>query len=203
MPRHPLDEDLAAAIRGRSRQTALQRANDVRLDEMPGGGMSRVAKHMNRPFAMISAFRQVPGQTKKDNLEATKSMVQDLIGMGIGAIRMKGNYGSPEISFFVPAPKAASLAEFTSLMMDLGHKYEQDSVGIGDGEDFALHYTDGTVEVIGQVATMHADDVGEFFSEIKNKRFSIIPKGTRTTGSGKEVPNHLDHTRLKDDQPSI
>jgi hypothetical protein len=181
-------QNLRRAVQGRSRKTALQRAGEEKLNEA-GGGLARIAKHMNRPFAMISAFKQEAGRTHIDNLKATKELVQDMISLRMSGLRMKGNYGSPEISFFVPAPEGMSFEQFLNRMEDLGHKYEQESVGIGDGETFSLHYMNGSVDQIGQVATMRPDAVEDMWSEIKNKKFVITKK--------EDDRSHIDHTRLK------
>lgn len=183
-------EDLAAfrdAASSRSRKLALQNC----LDEMAGGGLARIAKHMNRPFATISAFS---GQSKVEDLKATEGLAKDLIALRAGGLKMQGFYAptnSHEISFFVPMPRGMELSEFRETMIALGEKYGQHSVGLSDGKRYSFWKMEGGVEYVGNIASLTSKKIEEFWSKRHGKKFVISKKGDPDT------PHYFDHTKAK------
>ncbi len=161
------------------------------LDEA-GAGMARVLKHMNKPFAVISAFT---GDNPKDNLKQTHDLLSDLKALRMGGIRMQGHwegeggYVSDEISYFIPfANFSGSLEQFDRIMEELGVKYDQEAIVLSNGENISLSYMAGGRDVIGDVATMAPDALMQSWSKVKNQRYKFASRA--------DTDSFADHTRL-------
>jgi hypothetical protein len=190
---------LRSAVAGRSRKTALQRANDVTLNETGGAKMGRVLKHMTKPFAIISAFT---GDDKEANLKQTSALIGDLIGMGLGGIKLTGHWPdqhtgevSMETSFFIPFRKNANFenaAHFIETMRDLGHKFDQQAIITGDGKDIVLDNMDGSPAFrLGDAATANATMIQGGFSRLKKRDFVF---GDKAQGAGLDPQRVVDES---------
>jgi hypothetical protein len=201
---------LRQAVAGRSRKTALQTANDVPLNETGGAKLSRVLKQMGKPFAIISAFT---GDDKATNLKQTSALIGDLIGMGLGGTKLTGHWPdqhsgavSIETSFFIPFRKNANFtnpAQFLQTMEDLGHKFDQQAIIVGDGKDIVLINMDGSEPFrLGDAATANEETIRGGFSRIKKRDFVF---GDKADGAGldpqKVVDEGMDWDDDYDDAP--
>ncbi len=148
--------------------------NEVELTETGGAKLSRVLRHMTRPFAIISAFR---GDDHRANLQKTVALTHDLLNMGLGGIAMTGHWGDvPEKSFFVPI-RDDDTEGFMEMMRDLGHKYDQEAVMLGDGNKIWFDYMDDRPdELVGDAATMDAEKLKGGYSRVKKRDFIVRPK---------------------------
>lgn len=105
---------------------------------------SRILSYKNTGAAIISASRgeyvdkDSPEKITPENLKRTKLLEQDLRDIGFGFRPVIGgfkeNFGTPEeklvneLSFIVPKPKDVGEDKFLNIMLNLGKKYEQDSI---------------------------------------------------------------------------
>lgn len=159
-----------------------------------GAGMARVLKHMNKPFAVISAYT---GQDKHQNTKNTHRLLRDLEALHMGGIRMTGHwegadgYVSDELSYFVPfANFHGEVEQFNQLMNALGTKYDQEAIVLSDGTNISLSYMAGGMDRIGDVATMAPDALMSSWSKVKNHRYIFTTRD--------DTPSFVDHTKLAD-----
>lgn len=146
-----------------------------------GAGMSRILRHMNQPFATISAFT---GSDRRANLRQTQEMLHALMALGLGGIKLDGHYEegdyiSDEISYFVPYRKTASIQsveEFNNELTSLGHRFHQYSIILSDGHDINLVMMAGPVERLGDAASMRPEALVPAWSKIKNKRYGFVSR---------------------------
>jgi len=171
--------------------------------------LGRVYQHVSgnknvKSWGMITAFRYA--NNKNQNLDANKSLENDLRGKGLGFFRVEGHwqecqdkdvaYGdcpkdklqdSTETSFFVPNIDKKDLH-------NLCKKYEQDAVVYG-GEDTnkeaTLLFKDGSEESVG---TFKPDKVQQAYSKLK---------GGKTFAFNKDEPKKKDEpVKLADKLPT-
>lgn len=143
-----------------------------------GAGLSRIISHMaNRPFAIISAFRNE--YSKSDNLKRTKEMQTVVRNEGYGYIRMEGAWienGDVEVveySNFIVGNAEADFDDFASVMTEIGVRFDQEAIVVGDMESVWLVFADGNKERIGSVDKINTSSIGEFYSKIKGRRFAF------------------------------
>jgi hypothetical protein len=156
-------------------------------------GMSRILKHMNRPFATISAFT---GSDRRQNIQQTRDLVNSLMTMGLGGIKLDGHYEegdyiSDEISYFVPYQKndrLPTVEDFFEALKDLGHRFNQYSIILGDGVDINLVMMAGPVERLGDATSMRPEALIPAWSKIKKKRYGFV---SRDSGL-----SYMDHSKL-------
>jgi hypothetical protein len=156
-------------------------------------GMSRILKHMNRPFATISAFT---GDDRRANIQQTRDLVSALIALGQGGIKLdghyeEGDYVSDEISYFVPYQQNDQLPtveDFNAALMALGHRFDQYSIILGDGQDINLMMMAGPIERLGDATSMRPEALIPAWSKIKKKRYGFVSRDTASS--------YMDHSKL-------
>lgn len=158
-------------------------AQDVFLDETGGAKLSRIYEQMKAPFGIISAFTN--GQTEKENLSRTIMLLKDLRKLNLGGTKMEGHfedgdYVSDEISFFIPYKPSDYLptdVSFSNYIQELGHKYDQVSVLIGDGVSIYSIEMAGHIDRIGNALTMKPEAMTQFWSKLKKRKFVFTDSG--------------------------
>ena len=106
------------------------------------------------PWAFISAYKS-SRKNPAENIAAQVSLKKDLVEMGLEPVATEGGYkGDPEPSFFV-----YGLDEMGTI--ELGNKYEQESVLVGIGGHYRLVQTsDIKDEQTGQVSLAPSEMLG-------------------------------------------
>lgn len=157
-------------------------------NNMNESGLSRLwDKTQEETTAAITAFRG--GNTRAQNRERNKELMQYMIGKGYSVTKIQGNYiedfGTDkanevgEESFFV-APNGKDAKQFVNDIIMLGQRYDQDSVLIipQGGEGAFLYGTNnsdfpgrGQKVVTGNARFGRA--AGEFLSRIKGRAFAF------------------------------
>lgn len=112
----------------------------------------------------------------EQNNAAMKKLMADLRQMNLGFTPIKGKYGSPEKSLFVP-----NISKDEA--MELGKKYNQESVIVGemvkdgssDGMKFQMIRTDDQYGDVDGERTVFIDksDADNYYSEVKGRKFQI------------------------------
>jgi len=111
----------------------------------------------------------------KFNKEVNDRLRYDIIKHGLGYQQVKGKYGIMENPFFIPNISKSELLE-------LGHKYGQESVIFGekegdyDGMKFQMIFTDdryGQVDSERYVMLNLVDDTEDYYTEVKGRKFHI------------------------------
>ena len=114
------------------------------------------------------------------NKKANSELEKRLRSMNLGFNKVKGQYGGPENSFFIP-----NITKEEAL--ELGKVYDQESIIFGekaaqskdgksyDGMTFSLIYTDnrfGKVEA-QQDVFVNMDNAEDYFTKVKGRKFQI------------------------------
>jgi len=123
---------------------------NLRPRNLEESSLSRIMGHIKgeRNFGVVSAFRG--GLGKKENMERHAELKDAVRDMGYGFIEMRGGYKEEdggfvnELSLFIPNVSKRDI-------MDLGTKYDQDSVIFKDKSQFSLI---GTNRATGRGAVM-------------------------------------------------
>ena len=110
---------------------------NLRPRNLEESSLSRIMGHIKgeRNFGVVSAFRG--GLGKKENMDRHAEMKEAVRDMGYGFIEMRGGYKEEdggfvnELSLFIPNVSKRDI-------MDLGTKYDQDSVIFKDKNQFSL-----------------------------------------------------------------
>jgi hypothetical protein len=138
--------------------------------------LSRLIHHANtKSFGIVTAFRrgednEHPVDVLRRNRKNNKELLQHLSSHKMGPIMLKGHWPeapkgmdykdaeakgmlkkASEESFFVPKPDHMSHSEFHGHMVNAMHKYNQDSVIVGDDKgNVACHNRDGSSTPYGK-----------------------------------------------------
>lgn len=159
----------------------LEDLNEESLNE---GGFEKLMKTMSGDvesvdtIAIMTAENPVirPNMTAKENKERRKAFEADLRSLGLGFRKAQGQYEGLENSYIVPNMNFEDAVQ-------LGHKYEQDSVIFGKkteknnkmGMEFSMLTTDEE-----QRPTEHAtgwvelpDETEDYYTQYKGRKFSL------------------------------
>ena len=114
------------------------------------------------------------------NVQANEELEKRLRSMNLGFKKIKGHYGEPENSFFIPNINKDEA-------LDLGKQYNQETIIFGekstdskdgksyDGMTFSLIYTDnrfGQIEAQRDVF-VNMDNADDFYTKVKGRKFQI------------------------------
>lgn len=165
--------------------------------------LSRVLRRLENGEVALLISGCRGDNTYKENLSATRAIRNALSKNGFSYHKIRGGYAESgnkavfEESTMAYAPKEDA-NRLLSLGKKLGKAYEQDSILFvhslnsvslyytndvdvyDDDGDIIDHIPEGTVENLGK---FRAKQVGMYFTQVKNKRFSFVP----SDGSNSEL----------------
>ncbi len=171
------------------------------FEYMNESSLSRIWKHSQNGFFMLSAFR---GNDFNKNYKNHKGLKQDIRSNNLGYFEIDGQYKyddgttESELSVFVPFNKNEyRFEEFVEIGRKLGKKYNQESILVKypnseNGKAVLLYPNSGKEEAIGN--KVGYDKVAFAYSKLRkgsHKDRSFIIEGIR-------VPyNHINAWQLK------
>ena len=127
--------------------------------------LSRILQHSERPFAVISPFRNQ--YTPQENMKRFEELRKILNSKKMGGIPLIGHWREcqkkdvaykdcaedqlvdvVERSFFVPKPDAMDIEEFKNLVREIGTvQFDQDGVVFSDGKNISILERDGGFDI--------------------------------------------------------
>jgi len=167
------------------------------FEKVEESSLSRVWKHSQNGFFMMSAFR---GDDFKKNMDNHKSLKSELRKHDLGFFEIDGQYQyddgtvESELSVFVPYRDIYDFEEFKHIAKTLGKKYNQESVLLKypDGDATLLYSSSGKEEKIGN--NVGYDKISFAYSKLRkgnHKGRSFIIEGLRVPS------NHINAYQLK------
>ena len=161
-----------------------------KVKQAAGAGLSRILQHIQESdIAMITAFRNVDGNSRKDNIGFNDELQNDIRWLGYGYIQLEGWYWSeddieprPEDTFFVINNDVRGFDEFRDLMIGLCAKYGQECVLIKQKDGDACFYDGSGNMTFSLGSNISLADIekgiGDGWSRRKGKdfRFAAVKK---------------------------
>lgn len=151
--------------------------------------LSRIWQHTKKGFVILSAFRETRSEEK--NLSYHKRLQKELSFLKFGFIEVDGCYVydedkniiGEELSLFVPYSNKVynTLEHFKKVMIDLGRKYNQDSILFVDESKIGWYlYPDGRIPK--KLGKLTLDTIGKAFTRLRkgsHKGRTFIFEGLR------------------------
>ena len=157
-------------------------------------GLSRILKHTERPFAIITAFRS--NFSTKENRQRNRKLESSFKKMKAGAIKLVGHWEEApdgmtwkeaktqgkaedvtEESYFVPMPQDMQYNSFREAVISLAKKFNQDAVVIGNGEEVLL--VDKGNNKIGTIGKATFGKLGQAYSTLRGHgKLPFVFEGT-------------------------
>jgi hypothetical protein len=147
-------------------------------------GLSRIKQHSDKPFAVITAFRN--NYSLKENRKRNKQLESTLKANKAGGIKLIGHWQEGpdgmdwreakklgrvedivEESYFVPKPKDMEFEQFFTIMAKLTKKFDQDVTIISDGDDIMFLYQNGDTEK--KYKSTQFMKIDQAYSQLRNR----------------------------------